>query len=400
MRDSTHTLHQPELAAFRQQVQAFLTQHWLNIPKAERPSTTPLFRKQATAQGYLNRNVPIQYGGSEQPPDIARAAIIQEEFLKARAPMEVAGPGTGMLVPTLLACGSNWQKSEFIAKTLAGEYRWAQGYSEPNAGSDLAAVRTKAELQGDQWIINGQKIWSSGADKAHFMFMLARTEPQAGKHDGISYLLIDLRQPGITIRPIRQITGGSEFCEIFFDNATTPATCLVGERGHGWAVSKTTLNAERSGFIGAVEGYITLHRKLVELAQTHHLNGAPAIEDAVIADRLLQLEAMITAHEHNVRQQFALRLNQQDPGRSAMMNKLLVTKIAAFIADVAKDILADQFLLSPFGREAEAGAEKWLNQYIGSLGIAIAGGTSNIQRNLIAERGYGLPRDAASAPSH
>lgn len=397
MSDSAALLNQPDLQAFRRNVQEFLSQHWLNIPKPERRARTEAFRAQATEQGYLYRAVPQQYGGSEQQPDIARAAIIQEEFLRARAPMEVSGPGVGMLVPTLLACGNEWQKSEFIARTLRGEYRWAQGYSEPNSGSDLASVRTKAELHGNNWVINGQKIWSSGADKAHFMFMLARTEPDARKHDGISYLLVDLRQPGITIRPIRQITGSGEFCEVFFDNATTPAHWIVGERGKGWTVSKTTINAERSGFIGAVEAYVSMHCKLIELAQGNRLNGKPAIEDAVIADRLIQLEATITSHEHNVRQQFALRLQQDDPGKAAMMNKLIVTRIAAQISELAKDILGDHFLLSPFGRETEAGPEKWLNQYLGSLGIAIAGGTSNIQRNLIAERGYGLPRDPATA---
>lgn len=384
--------HLQALADYRREVADFLAREW-------HPKTTDkgVFRGLAIEQGYLYRTVPKAYGGSEQPADLARAQVIQEEFARVRAPMEVPGVGTGMLVPTLLACATPWQKGRFIAPTLKGEIRWAQGYSEPNSGSDLASIRTKARLEGDHWVIDGQKIWSSGADKAHFMFMLVRTEPEASKHGGISYLLIDLRQPGITIRPLRQINGSDEFSEVFFDGARTPADWIVGKRGEGWKVSKTTLSAERSGFIGAAESSVTLHRKLQELASRHLLDGQPAICDPRIQDRLIILEGMVNAHYHNMQRQFALRLAGQEPGNVALMNKLIVTRIAAEVADIGRDILGDAFMLSPFGRETEAGPEKWLNQYLGSLGIAIAGGTSNIQRNVIAERGLGLPRDSLAA---
>nr|WP_180203608.1 acyl-CoA dehydrogenase family protein [Pseudomonas sp. SbOxS1]NYU03339.1 acyl-CoA dehydrogenase [Pseudomonas sp. SbOxS1] len=385
---SEHFANVEALSAFRQEVADFLGANWQ--PKT---SDKGLFRQAAVERGYLYRNVPKAYGGSEQAPDLARAQIIQEEFNRVRAPMEVPGVGYGMLVPTLLGCAEPWQKERFISPTLSGEIRWAQGYSEPNSGSDLASIRTRARLEGDEWIIDGQKIWSSGADKAHFMFMLVRTEPQASKHAGISYLLVDLRQPGITIRPLRQINGSEEFSEVFFDGARTPATWIVGARGEGWKVSKTTLSAERSGFMGAAETSVTLHRKLVELAQRCQLDGRPAIDDPRVRDRLIQLEGMVSAHFHNMQRQFALRLAKQEPGNVALMNKLIVTRIAAEVADIARDILGNDFMLSPFGREAEAGPEKWLNQYLGSLGMAIAGGTSNIQRNVIAERGLGLPRD-------
>ncbi|CAN7568385.1 acyl-CoA dehydrogenase family protein [Pseudomonas umsongensis] len=390
-------LDTPELLAFRAQVEAFLAAHWKPVKGPERAANERDFRLLATEHGYLYRNVPKAYGGSEQPADILKAQIIQQVFNRARAPMEVPGVGYGMLVPTLLGCGEEWQKLQFVPPTLSGEIRWAQGYSEPNSGSDLASIRTKARLEGDEWIIDGQKIWSSGADKAHYLFMLARTEPEASKHAGISYLLVDLRQPGVTIRPLRQINGSEEFSEIFFDGARTPANWIVGQRGEGWKVSKTTLSAERAGFIGAAEGSVTLHRKLVELAERCQYNGRPAIEEPRIRDRLIVLEGMVSAHYHNMQRQFAQRLAGQDAGSVALMNKLIVTRIAAEVADIARDVLGDDFMLSPFGREAEAGPEKWLNQYLGSLGIAIAGGTSNIQRNVIAERGLGLPRDPAMA---
>jgi alkylation response protein AidB-like acyl-CoA dehydrogenase len=390
-------LDTPELLAFRAQVDAFLAAHWQPVKGPERAASERAFRLLATEHGYLYRNVPKAYGGSEQPADVLKAQIIQEVFNRARAPMEVPGVGYGMLVPTLLGCGEEWQKKQFIPATLNGDIRWAQGYSEPNSGSDLASIRTKARLEGDEWIIDGQKIWSSGADKAHYLFMLARTEPQASKHAGISYLLVDLHQPGVTIRPLRQINGSEEFSEIFFDGARTPANWIVGQRGEGWKVSKTTLSAERAGFIGAAEGSVTLHRKLVELAGRCEYHGRPAIEEPRIRDRLIILEGMVSAHYHNMQRQFAQRLAGQDGGNVALMNKLIVTRIAAEVADIAREILGDAFMLSPFGRESEAGPEKWLNQYLGSLGIAIAGGTSNIQRNVIAERGLGLPRDPALA---
>ncbi|MET0609951.1 MAG: acyl-CoA dehydrogenase family protein [Pseudomonas caspiana] len=390
-------LDAPDLLAFREQVETFLAAHWKPVKGPERAANERAFRLLATEHGYLYRNVPKAYGGSEQPADILKAQIIQEVFNRARAPLEVPGVGYGMLVPTLLGWGEEWQKRQFIPPTLSGEIRWAQGYSEPNSGSDLASIRTKARLEGDEWVINGQKIWSSGADKAHYLFMLARTEPEASKHAGISYLLVDLKQPGVTIRPLRQINGSEEFSEIFFDGARTPANWIVGERGEGWKVSKTTLSAERAGFIGAAEGSVTLHRKLVELAGRCQYNGRPAIEEPRIRDRLIVLEGMVNAHYHNMQRQFAQRLAGQDAGNVALMNKLIVTRIAAEVADIAREVLGDDFMLSPFGREAEAGPEKWLNQYLGSLGIAIAGGTSNIQRNVIAERGLGLPRDPAMA---
>lgn len=389
----------PELQAFRSEVRAFLASQWDPKAPGSRQEREAAFRTKAIEAGYLYRNVPRQYGGSEQPADLARAAIIQDEFNRVRAPQAVPGVGVGMLVPTLLACGSEWQKTFFIPKTLTGEFPWAQGYSEPNSGSDLASIRTRAVLEGNEWVVNGQKIWSSLADRARYMFMLVRTEPDAPKHAGISYLLIDLKQPGITIRPLRQMTGSGEFCEVFFEDARTPADWIVGERGTGWTVSKTTLTAERSGFMGAAETSVTLHRKLTELAKTTQLGGRPAIENPLIADKLIQLEGLVGAHFHNMQRQFAQRLAGEEPGMVSMLNKLLVTRITAEVADLAKDVMGDHFLVSPFGREREAGPEKWINQYIGSLGMAIAGGTSNIQRNVIAERGLGLPRDPATASS-
>ncbi|ROM33961.1 acyl-CoA dehydrogenase [Pseudomonas poae] len=386
-----------EYEAFRTQVRAFLTDTWVpdgTLVKAEKRAAEAKFRHQAIEQGYLYRAIPRQYGGSEQPADVMRAQIIREEFTRRRAPMEVAGVGVAMLVPTLLECGTDWQKEHFIPRTLTGEYLWAQGYSEPNAGSDLASVRTKGVLQDGEWIINGQKVWSTYAQYARFMFALVRTEPNASKHDGLSYILLDLKQPGVTVRPLKQVTGGEEFCEVFFDDARTPQNWAVGERGKGWQVSKTTLVHERSSFIGNASSSQALYDKLVDLARNTRFNGRAAIDDPQIRERLLVLEGYVASHVYSSYRQFSMTAHGQSSGIVSSMNKLISTQIGHEVAKLARDLMGDSLLLAPPAEGTRgAGPEKWNNQFFGSLGVAIAGGASNIQRNIIAERGLGLPRD-------
>lgn len=393
----------PEYLAYRKQVQAFLAANWPPPGVAEGASkrdTERAFRNAATEAGYLYRDVPKQYGGSEQAPDVLKSQLIRECFARARAPAEVPGIGMMLLVPTLLECGTQRQKEKFIPKTLTGEYPWAQGYSEPNSGSDLASLRTKAELLGAEWIINGQKIWSTFAQHARFMFALVRTEPDAStKHAGISYLLLDLKQPGVTIRPLRQMTGGKEFCEVFFNDARTPADWIVGQRGEGWQVSRATLKHERSSIGGAAASQ-TLFDKLVDLAAKSTLDGRPAIKHPLIRERLAALDGYVQSHVYSNYRQLSMTLRGEDAGPVTLMNKLVSTQIGHEVAKIARDLMGDRFLLTPPDEGGKGGGtekwpQKWNGQFMGSLGVAIAGGTSNIQRNVIAERGYGLPRDPA-----
>lgn len=390
---------------FREEVEAFVRSFWkpdTKAPKSERRAAESAFRARSIEAGYLYRSVPRAYGGSEQAPDVLKAQIIREAFALARAPGELPGVGVAMLVPTLLEHGTEAQKQRFIRPTLAGEYLWAQGYSEPNAGSDLVSLKTRGELAGDQWVINGQKIWSTLAQYAHYMFVLTRTEPTGtSKHAGISYLLVDLKQPGVTIRPLKQITGGAEFCEVFFDNATTPAEWIVGERGAGWAVSKSTLSHERSA-LGGASTSVGLFNKLVDLAQRRQINGQAALKDPAMRQRLATLKGSVDAHLYSSYRQLSMSAHGQDPGVVKLMNKLVSTQIGHEVAKVARDLIGSDLLLAP-PVEGSAGGkgtgdEKWINQFMGSLGLAIAGGTSNIQRNVIAERGYGLPREDAVRP--
>ncbi|MDK2756071.1 MAG: acyl-CoA dehydrogenase family protein [Blastomonas fulva] len=379
---------------FRGEVRAFLKEAWQpgERRKAELKAFIADFRRCATDRGVLYRSVPRAYGGSQQPVDVIRAQVIREEFQRARAPMEVGGNGMNMTVPTLLEKGTEEQKDLFIRKTIEGEYIWGQGYSEPGAGSDLASVRTKGELSADgtKWIINGQKIWTSQGMASTHMFMLVRTEPDASKHDGITYLLIDLDQPGITRRPIRQMTGEGGFCEFFFDNAETPVSWQVGERGQGWYVSRTTLKHERAS-IGSADGLGNQFAKLVELARETGRNADP-----VVRDHLARIEGFVMAHRYTSFRLFSCAAAGEDPGPVSLMMKLALTEIGHEMALLAQELAGDALLREPARAGTRGrGPEKWLDQIMGSLGNSIAGGASNIQRNIIAERGLGLPRDLA-----
>lgn len=380
----------PENEAFRETVRSFLREHWkpTNVERSQMGAYLQGFRVKATRAGYLYRGIPKRYGGSEQAPDVLKAQVIRDEFARARAPMEVPGNGMNMLVPTLLDRGEDWQREKFIPPTVAGEIQWAQGYSEPGSGSDLASVRTRGVLEGDKWLINGQKIWTSMADRCQYMFALIRTEPEAAKHAGISYLLIDLRQPGVTIRPLKQMTGGAEFAEVFFDNVTTPADWIVGKRGEGWAVSRSTLKHERAS-IGNADRSEDLVKKLVELARESGRIGDPVIRQAIAA-----LEGWALAHKYSAFRQFSLAADGREPGLIGLLMKLMVTDIGHEAARIAQELIAEDALLQPAPPGTKGrGREKWQDQIIGSLGVSIAGGASNIQRNIIAERGLGLPRD-------
>jgi len=377
--------YRPEHAAFKQQVETFLAEHWRNGADPD------AFRRAAVDAGYLYRAFPRRYGGSEQAPDLMRARIIALSFARAGAPGEVKGVGVQMLAPTLLECGADWQKERFIPKTLTGAFLWAQGYSEPNAGSDLASLRTRAELRGGQWVINGQKIWTSYAQKCRYMFALVRTEFDAPKREGMSYLLLDLKQPGVDIRPMRQITGGEDFNEVYFTDATTPADWIVGARGDGWRVSKSLLKHERN-MIGGVDRSEAMFDSLVGLARRAMRDGKPAIQNEWVRDRLAALKAELEVQRHARNIQMSRELAGEDAGVLQLMNKLTQSNFAAAVAELSNALIEEEGLLSPIGN-LSPGNERWTGQYMNSLAAAIAGGTSNIQRNIIAERGLNLPRD-------
>jgi alkylation response protein AidB-like acyl-CoA dehydrogenase len=375
-----------DYTAFRTGVRDFLRQFWTEKRDAHFVAD---FRRKATQAGFLYRSIPRAYGGSEQPADLLAAMIIKQEFDAARAPMEVGGNGMSMLIPTLLEHGTETQKLRFIPPTVAGELRWAQGYSEPGSGSDLASLRTYADLRGDRWIISGQKIWSSDADRCDYMYALVRTTPGSHRHAGITYILIDLRQPGITVRPIKAINGENRFCEVFFDEAEAPLDWTVGPIGDGWRVSKSTLKHERIS-IGGIDR--VPFDQLLSLARKTQKNGQPAIENPDMRQRLAAIDGALKALTYSGYRQISMRALGEEPGLIDLVSKLVLTNILHDVSALAHSLIGDQALLAAPTSGVRGGAEKWNNQFLGSLGTAIAGGTSNIQRNIISERGLGLPR--------
>jgi alkylation response protein AidB-like acyl-CoA dehydrogenase len=388
----------PEYEAFRGEVRRFLEAQWKRSDEAELPKSEQVkrFRARAVEAGYLLRWIPKAYGGSEQPSDALKATIIREEFGRVRAPQEPRGIGMMMLVPTLLEKGTDWQKKQFVPPTAMDEIHWCQGYSEPGSGSDLASLKTRAELHGDEWVINGQKIWTTNALEADYMFCLCRTEPDAPKHAGISYLLVPMKQPGVEVRPLKQMNGGAEFNEVFLTDARTKKDWIVGSRGEGWLVSRATLKHERDGIGNAAVATMTF-TGLVHLARTSQRNGRPAIEDPEIRQRLAALEGYVRSHEYSGYRALSRAAAGKDVGRVGLMSKLVSTNIGSDVARLALDLLGDDGMLDPMAQDASGDLpgvmRSWLSQYMYSLGVAIAGGSANIQRNVIGERALGLPRD-------
>ena len=375
-----------EYLDFQSEVHSFLAEH---APSPVNSESLARFRRRAIDAGYLLRSVPRKYGGSEQPPDSLRLMIVEEEFRKAG--LHTMGPGgmvgESLLVPTLLAHGSDWQKAHFIPPTLAGEYIWAQGYSEQESGSDLASLRTRAELDGNEWVVNGQKIWSTNATRAHFMFALVRTEPNAPRHKGLSFLLIDMKSPGVTARPLEVMTGATHFGEVFLDDVRVPMEHLVGDRGDGWRVGNTTLASERNA-VGSAEALMETYNSLVSIAR-----GA-ALGDPVIQDKLLAIEGFVQAHRLSGYRQLTLSARNESTFPLGLMNKLSSTEIGERMARLAMEILGPEMLVeAPRDDHPGEPLMEWRKQFYWSLGYAIAGGTSNIQKNIIAEKYLKLPRD-------
>jgi len=391
-----------EYEDFRSEVQAFLASSWPlkgEEAKLDLAAQGTLFWHRAVKAGFVSRAIPKKYGGSEQDADVLKATIIGQEFAKVRAPGEIRGIGPSMLVPTLLEKGEEWQKETFIPPTVRGEMTWCQGYSEPGSGSDLASLQTRGELVDGEWVINGQKIWTTGAHAADYMFCLVRTEPEASKHAGISYILIDMKTPGIEVRPLTTMTGAADFNEVFFTDVRVPEKNIVGKRGEGWLVSRATLKHERN-MIGGFEALLATYKGLVALAKSVEIDGRPAIEDPHIQEQLIELEGYAESHRYSGYRQLTLSARGQEPGIAGLLNKINSTNLGHRFAKLAQSLVGDGAMLAPHRSGAALpgevpGAGLWTSQFMWSLGIAVAGGTANIQRNVIAERGLGLPRERA-----
>jgi alkylation response protein AidB-like acyl-CoA dehydrogenase len=297
-----------------------------------------------------------------------------------------------MVGPTLIQWGSEEQKRRFLPGILSADEIWCQGYSEPGSGSDLASLSTSARREGDQFVVNGQKIWTTNAQIADWMFCLVRTDPAAPKHRGISYLLIDMRSPGIRVRPLVQMTKDAGFNEVFFDEVRVPVENLVGEPGSGWTVANTTLRHERN-MLGSVTQTQNLFAGLLRAARGHPRRGRPALRDPGLRQRLAQLRIEVEALRLHSYRNLSSALRGASPGIEASITKLATTELNHRIAETALEILGARGSLYRGSRLAvDDGGWAW--ELMFSLGMIIGGGTSQIQKNIIATRGLGLPRGA------
>ena len=342
--------------------------------------------------GYFARSIPKEYGGYGGDSDIIKSRITAAEFSNQRIPGPMGGQGIDMLVPTLLELGTEEQKQKFIKPTLHGEMIWCQGYSEPNAGSDLASLQTKGELIDGKWIINGQKIWTSTAQYAQMMFCLVRTEPEASKHAGISYLLVPMDTPGLEIRPLVDMTLQAGFNEVFFTDVTIPGENIVGKRGEGWAVANATLGHER-GSLANPNATMNRLNMLINRMKKETIDGKKLIEIPMYRDRLLKIQGKIMAFQSHALRILSSKLNPgQDVKIGKMIQKLVGTELRHELEGLGIDIMGELGTLyedSPYLRDGGS----WQFTYMYYLGLIIGGGTNQIQKNIISERGLGLPRE-------
>lgn len=323
---------------------------------------------------------PVEHGG--RGLSVAHRVAFYEEYARANAPDKVNHLGEELLGPTLIEYGTPEQQQRFLPKILDVTELWSQGYSEPNAGSDLANVATTAELdaEGEQWRINGQKVWTSLAHWAQWCFVVARTEKGSKRHAGLSYLLVPLDQPGVEIRPIIQLTGDSEFNEVFFDDARTDASLVVGQPGDGWRVAMGTLTFERGvSTLGQQIRYAREHSNLVELAKR-----SGAADDPLIRQRLTESWTGLQA----MRSYALATMDVEQPGQDNV-SKLLWANWHRELGEIAMDVQGTAGLTLPEGE-----FDEWQRLYLFSRSDTIYGGSNEIQRNIIAERVLGLPREA------
>jgi alkylation response protein AidB-like acyl-CoA dehydrogenase len=381
----------PEEARFQSELRAWLKS---NVPARGRGGTREAaggerlrrmkaWQRKLHAAGYVGIGWPPEYGG--RGATLMEQTILGEELSRARAPGLVGTMGIQMVGPTLMRWGSEVQKRLLLPRILNADDVWCQGYSEPGAGSDLASLQTRAVRIDDAYVVSGQKIWTSNAQIADLMFCLVRSEPDAPKHKGISYLLIDMKSPGITVRPLVQMTGDAGFNEVFFDDVRVPAENLVGPPGEGWKVANTTLAHERN-MLGSTTQTQLLFDGLLRLAQRTRRSEQP-----LVRQRLAGLKIQVEALRWNAYRNLSSALRGRPAGIEASITKLATTELNHEIARAALELLG---MLGPLYRGSRHLEDDglWPYQFMFSLGMIIGGGTSQIQRNIIAQRGLGLPR--------
>lgn len=390
------------LEEFREETREWLAQ---NCPESLRKSMNwrsagesesddrKLWLARMADKGWTAPHWPRQYGGGGLSPE--EHTILAEEMAAIKAPPATMGMGLSMLGPTLLEFGTEEQKQRHIPKIIRGEIRWCQGYSEPGAGSDLASLQTRAVLDGDHFVINGQKIWTSGAQSADWMFALVRTDPDVPKHDGISFVLLDMHQPGVTVKPIRLISGTSPFCETFFDDAIALKEDLIGELNKGWSVGKRLLQHERSGQGGLGPGggggrRQSARNELAEVAKKYIGQQDGRIADPATRDQIIQLA--MNQRSLQITQQRAREQNRT--GKTQAEATSIFKYYGATLSQDSSDMRAALMGTNGYGWEGEDFTSDELQatrNWLSSRAVTIYGGTNEVQLNIISKRVLGLP---------
>jgi alkylation response protein AidB-like acyl-CoA dehydrogenase len=340
--------------------------------------------------GFLGMAWPKEYGG--QGASQLEMAIFNEELARMRAPAPLNVLGLAMAGPTIITYGSEEQKKRYLSKILSCEEIWCQGFSEPNSGSDVASLRTRAELRGDEFIVNGQKVWTTLGHVADWCMLLVRTDPDAPKHRGLSYLLVDMKSPGITVKPLRQMTGEAEFNEMFFEDVRVPRANLLGGLNDGWRVATTTLMNERgTAALAGVMRYRIIFDEMVDLARATIRNGAPATKDPLIRQQLAQFFVELEMMRFTAYRTFSKILKGGDPGPVGSISKLAWSELNQRMQEFAMALEGPASQLMR-GSPHAIQSGRWQHHFLRSRANTIEGGTSEIQRNIIAERVLGLPK--------
>lgn len=389
----------PDYKEFRDKVLNLLDEARPNAPSlADKGLKHPKrleWQKWLIENGLAARTIPEEYGGYGATPDLLKSRIIAEAFAKTKLPGPLANQGISMLVPTLLELGTEEQKQSYIRPTLYGEMVWCQGYSEPGSGSDLASLSTSAEIDGDDYVINGQKIWTSTARQADMIFCLVRTEKDVPKHKGISYLLFSMESPGIEIRPLVDMTGEANFNEVFFTNVRVPRSSVVSGPGEGWKVANATLTHER-GMLGDPNATKARFLAIVDIMKEETIDGQRLIDNPVFRDRLVSLQARVYAMQANGMRITTCMLKKESPGIAGLIVKLVGCELNHELARLAIDAMGEIGVLYGKGKYLRDFGE-WQAKYMYDLGLIIGGGTAQIQKNIISERGLGMPREPKPA---
>ena len=379
----------PEQQAFRQEIRQWLEAHVPQTPlvsfdTAEGFEQHRQWEKTLNSGGWGMVTWPKELGG--RSANLIEWLIFEEEYYRANAPLRVNQNGIFLLGPTLMDHGTDAQKKRFLPKMASGEEIWAQGWSEPNAGSDMAAIRSTARREGNEYIVNGQKIWATRAVFADWTFCLLRTDLQSTRHHGLSFLLMPLNLPGITIRPIAQLDGETGFAEIFFDEVRVPAENRLGEEGEGWNIAMATAGFERGLMLRSPARFQEAARRLVQLYRENEAQADPLVRETVI-------QAWMKAESYalNTYRTAARLIAGGKIGVEASLNKIFWSELDLQLHETAMSLLGARAELLPIAPAAK-GVGKWLNGFLFSLAGPIYAGTNEIQRNVIAERLLKLPK--------